>query len=196
MQAHGQKACGHKGRHVGLHRVPRLALGKGAQPWLQGFRVSKKQLKEANLRQHGWWTQSPETIREAGSRPVYMRVVLVGTEASEVDRTNCGEKGGSCQKPRDEARSSSGRSMRAMSASSPRGEPQVNRMQQWPALRMKRGSKGHGRVLSPRENTSETRAGPSATSLPPLPACLLDFVFPAFTVCVSLPFLGFEGEKN
>lgn len=124
-----------------------------------------------------------------------MRVVLVGTEASEVDRTNCGEKGGSCQKPRDEARSSSGRSMRAMSAFSPRGEPQVNRMQQRPALRMKRGSKGHGRVLSPRGNTSETRAGPSAASLPPLPACLLDFGFPAFTLCVSLPFLGFEGGK-
>lgn len=90
--------------------------------------------------------------------------LLLGTEASEVDRTNCGEKGGSCKKPRDEARNSTGRSMRAMSAFSPRGEPRVNRMQKRPALRMKRGSKGHDRVLSPRENTSEIRAGPSAAS--------------------------------
>ena len=76
------------------------------------------------------------------------------------------------------------------------GEPQVNRMQEGPALRMQRGSKGHGRVLNPRETLSEIRAGSSATLLPPLPACLPGFRFPAFSVCVSLPFLSFEGKKD
>lgn len=68
----------------------------------------------------------------------------------------------------------------------------MNRMQQGPALRMQRESKGHGRVLNPRETRSEIRAGSSATSLP---ACLPGFSFPAFTVCVSLPFLSFEEKK-
>lgn len=49
-------------------------------------------------------------------------LLLLETEASEVDRTNCGEKGGSCKKPRDEARTSTGRGiswdvMRAMAFS-------------------------------------------------------------------------------
>lgn len=51
-------------------------------------------------------------------------LLLLETEASEVDRTNCEEKGGSCKKPRDEARTSTGRGiswdmMRAMAC---RGE--------------------------------------------------------------------------